>query len=159
VTVFFEFLKSRRFWLIALVVFGIFFAIWYSGIWNNNSGPIGGWEDVKARIEVKYADNEDMKNAALQSGEVLQKAIDYPENALAIESDEEAAYSCTVAICKLHGCDHGRSIDLEVEELSTIGAERQRRYIKYNTHLSGGVYPGIEPDLSRCKFKVIGPKK
>ncbi len=119
------------------------------------SEPIGGWEPIKAEIEEHYAYDTDLKNAALQLGEAFQLAIDDPNNAIEIYPVVDTALSCAKAVIEKKGLEFDEYIKLGdfVEDISTKGYLRQRRYIRHNVNLSGRSYPLDIADITKCKFK------
>ena len=121
-----------------------------------SSGPIGGWEPIKAAVEAKFPNNENLKNAALQLALVHQKAIDYPEDAKTIVVEHDLALSCIWAVMKDQKInDETGEFFGQIEEISTKDLDRLARYIKYNVNLSGDVYPGSEADRTKCNFPLV----
>ena len=116
--------------------------------------PLGGWSELKLKIETQFSENQDLKKAALQVARALQDAIDYPENAKEIDLEMIKADSCLEAVMLGNGktLDDYILISKLITNLSTSSLEREKRYIRYNTNLSGGVYPLVKADLKNCNF-------
>lgn len=120
--------------------------------------PIGGWDELKAKVEKRYLANPDEKNAALQIAKALQEAIDYPHRAAEIRPTVSKAFSCFHAVLKNNGHTWDFAYDESevIEDLATSTFERQRRYIAYNVALSGGVYRVTDDSLESCSFQLKG---
>lgn len=151
---------SRKVQLGVVLGLFIFFGLIYYFMLSSPSysEPIGGWDDLKSKVELKYSQNEDIKSAAIQFAQVMQESIDYPNNAKEIDQRFDKADACFCAVLQ----KYGRSFEeayLESEtivDLATNTSERKKRYIRYNARLSGGVYPLIEDDLKHCNFPLFG---
>ncbi len=139
--------------LIVLLLTGIL--LFDGGRLLPNSGKIGGWDKVEQELSKRFSDNEDLKKAAIQMGRALQKAVDNPEDALRINVDVSDGEECVWGVLKEQGREEQSSeITSAIEDIVTAGVERERRYIRYNALLSGGVYsiPTVI-DTSKCSFK------
>jgi hypothetical protein len=152
-----NFLKKVFFVLIVSCL--IFLVIYFWMIRNSQfiyNEPIGGWEPIKVEIEEDYEYDTDLKNAALQLGEALQEAIDDPNHALETYQNVDAALGCLDAVIEKKGLgsDEFHKMHDHVQDISTKGYLRQRRYIRYNVNLSGGSYPLFKSDVSFCKFQL-----
>lgn len=81
-------------------------------------------------------------------------AISDPENAAFIVKQLEAATACILAIDETHDSppDFPASRSMIIESFVVNSTKRARAYNRYNGKLSGGVYPSIAPDISKCNF-------
>ena len=151
-----SFLKKVFFVLIVscIIILVIYFWMLRNSQFIYNE-PIGGREPIKVEIENQYAYDTDIKNAAVQLGEAFQQAIDDPIHALEIYPVIDAALSCAKAVIEKKGLEFDEYIKLGdfVEDISTKGYLRQRRYIRHNVNLSGRSYPLDIADITKCKFK------
>lgn len=122
--------------------------------------PIGGWEEYKSKLEVRYGRNEDMKNAAIQLGASFQESIDYPEKALETFAHVDTGDACFLAVLQKNGFTFDQAVKESnfIEDLMANTWERQRRYIRYNANLSGGVYALVRFDLKHCAFQLKDSK-
>jgi hypothetical protein len=122
------------------------------------SKPIGGWDDLKSKVELRYSQNEDIKNAAIEFAKVMQESIDYPNNAKEIDLRFDKADACFCAVLEKYGRSDREAYKESnvVVDLATNTSERRKRYIRYNVRLSGGVYPLVENDLKHCNFPLLG---
>lgn len=127
------------------------------------SGPrkIGGWEEVEQKLSKRFSNNEDLKKAAIQMGLALQAALDNPEDARNLEADVAAGQECVWGVLKSQGRDDIESeVVFTILDIVTAGFERERRYIRYNALLSGGVYSiPVVIDTSKCRFKIGSKNK
>lgn len=149
---------SKRIKIATVVLVGMFLILGLSYLFSNTkiryTQPIGGWSVLKLQVEAKFSENKDIQKAALQVAKALQKSIDYPEDAKAIDLEMIKADSCFEAIM----LDRGKTLDDYIDasklltDLSTASLERQKRYIRYNANLGGGVYPLVKADLKNCDF-------
>jgi len=141
--------------LILLAVLIIGFSLYYFFINPSFSGPVGGWEVSKDKIEAKYGYNEQIRLAALQLGEAYQNVIDNPNDVNGLGPLNEGM-ACISGVLTFQGVDPLKAsapwVDIEGLVVSTY--EQQRRYIRFNAKLSGSMLPGIEYDISKCHFKV-----
>lgn len=131
------------------------FILYYFLSSSSFSGPVGGWEISKAKIEAKYGQSEQIKLAALQLGEAYQKVIDSPDaNSAAVEIDDGMA--CILGVSVAQGIDELKASDAweDIRDLVISTYEQQRRWIRFNSNQSGGVFPGINPDTKKCRFEV-----
>lgn len=125
------------------------------------SGKIGGWGEVEQKLSKHFSDNEDLKKAAIQMGMALQAAVDNPEDAKRIGVDLSDAEDCVWGILTEQRIeDQASEIISTIEDISTTGGERERRYIRFNVNLSGGVYsvPNFN-DTSKCNFRTSSKNK
>lgn len=144
-----------------LVVLTAYFLYFWSFTNKTYQQPLGGWEELKTKIEAKYAsENQDIQKAAIFLGKAYQEAIDYPEKAQEIRPRLSKANSCFTAVLEHYGKNSKESYSefTLMEDLSTSSFERQRRYIAYNAKLSGAVYPLVDDSLKNCNFSLVGSK-
>ena len=119
------------------------------------SGKIGGWDEVEQKLSKRFSNNEDLKKAAIQMGKALQASVDNPEDAKRIFAELSDAMGCVRGVLEQQGQRKKSSeITSEIEDISTAGFERERRYIRFNANLSGGVYKLSEASTSKCNFKA-----
>jgi len=119
------------------------------------SGPVGGWETSKVKIEAKYGYDEQIKLAALQLGEMYQKVIDNP-NDISILKELDKSRGCISGLLIERGIEESKALapwsDIRSIVISTF--EQQRRYIRFNANLSGSMLPDIEFNTAQCHFKI-----
>lgn len=145
----------------ATIVFGLIgilivsFILYYFLSGSSFSGPVGGWEQSKAKIEAKYGYNDQVKLSALQLGEAYQKVIDSPDNVDNF-SQLSDGMACIYGVLISQGIDPSIANDswVDIESLVVSTYEQQRRYIHFNAKLSGSMLPGIKDDISKCHFEV-----
>lgn len=111
-------------------------------------------DDVAAAIAQTIPDSERTRSAATQMARALQLAIDEPDRALEIHQIDEAASACLYAIRGDVRENETTSLPLKIEAMVVNSYARSRAYIRYNSKLSGRIFEGIRPDLSRCDFDV-----
>lgn len=141
--------------LFVLFLLGVGIFFFDGGRLFSGSGKIGGWDEIEQKLSKRFSYNEDLKKAALQMGIALQAAIDNPEDAERIVVDLSDAMDCVRAILEEQGKRDQASDTLsEIEDISTGGFSRERRYIRFNANLSGGVYELFEASVSKCHFKT-----
>lgn len=150
---------NKKVLLIAIVSTIFIFGFYYWMTISSNDifrEPIGGWAPIKTEIEAQYSYDPDLKNAALQLGEALQQAIDDPNHAEEISLILDIAEACAKAVVEKKHFAFDEYIKLSdyVEDVTTKWFLRQRRYIRHNKNLSGGVYSLTEPDIKKCKFAI-----
>lgn len=140
--------------ILALVLI-LGFAFYYFYLNPDFSGPVGGWEASKAKIEAKYGYNEQIKLAALQLGEAYQKVIDNPNDMSGLNLLNEGM-ACIYGSLISQGVDPSIANDswTDIEGLVVSTYEQQRRYIRFNANLSGSMLPDIESDTSKCHFEI-----
>lgn len=151
-------LKQKFFVIIlVLILFGLLYVRFAGG--QNLNAPVANWADLKVKIEKKYSGRgQDVTRAAVELGQALEEAIGNPEKAKETQPNRAKADSCFRAVLMRDGMTLTESIkesDL-IEEFATSTFERQRRYVRYNANLSGGVYPLVESDIVNCNFELIG---
>lgn len=147
--------NSKKWYLFAFGIL-ILISFFIARSFFNNSGPIGGWEQIETVIEAKFANNENLKNAALQLALAHQKAIDNPAESRTIVEEHQIALSCLGAVLSAQKFERSKrhKIRAAIEAISTSDYLRQIRYIKYNANLSGGVYSLVDDDIKNCSFKL-----
>lgn len=142
----FSFKKSLAIvFLILLIILGF----WFSRKDSAKESIIGGWEKIRESVETRYANNPELKKAALQMARALQLAVENPDNAVAIDVELEKAMSCVLGVLEKQGSEESGILG-EIRDLVIKGKERERRYILYNARLSGRVFSGGGPDISLC---------
>jgi hypothetical protein len=131
------------------------FVFYYFYLNRDFSGPVGGWETSKAKIEAKYGYNEQIKLAALQLGNAYQNVIDDPNNVDGLGPLDEGM-ACILGVLVANGVEETKASHswTDIESLVVSTYEQQRRYIRFNAKLSGSMLKGIDPDSSKCHFEV-----
>lgn len=151
-------MKSKIiFGLIGILI--VCFILYYFLSSSSFSGPVGGWEQSKAKIEAKYGYNDQVKLAALQLGEAYQKVIDNPDETSNLKQLDDGM-ACISGVLVSQGVDRIKVsapwTDIESLVISTY--EQQRRYIHFNAKLSGSMLAAIDPDISKCRFETQNNK-
>lgn len=151
-------LKQKNFVVVlVLILLGLLYFRFAGG--QNFNDPAADWPDLKIKIEKKYfGRGQDVTRAAVVLGQAFDEAIQNPEKAKEIQLKLAKADSCFEAVLMRDGMSFSKSIKESgvLEELATSTFERQRRYIRYNANLSGGVYSLVDSDLVNCNFELTG---
>lgn len=129
-----------------------FFAI------DNNSNGI--WDDYEKILNEKYKNTPNIKNAAFQTGKILQDLLD-PSDIMKKDKAFAKAMSCLVAAGLHDGLSLLESTDLinQVRDIVISNDARQAQYIKYNAEVSGKMLTVEMPDISNCEFLIEGSTK
>gem|GEM_PF-2519784 len=143
---------------ILIIIFGFF---WIQDSGDKYDQPVGGFEKIQPIIESKFGQHEDLKKAALQLAQAIQKAIDYPQDAVLNDPDFGRALDCFSMIHERAGIDFekGTAAKQEIRDLVVSNSEKQRRYIRYNSNLSGQVLDTNFDDPTTCNFQITLPEK
>jgi len=143
---------------ILIIIFGFY---WIQDSGDKYDQPVGGFEKIQPIIESKFGQHEDLKKAALQLAQAIQKAVDYPQDAVLNDPDFGRALDCFSMIHERAGNDFekGTAAKQEIRDLVVSNSEKQRRYIRYNASLSGQVLDTFFDDPTSCDFAITLPGK
>lgn len=106
--------------------------------------------DVEQAINKEFPSSRRKRLAAIQLARMLQRAIDNPEDALAMEPEFNTAIACVDAIDKLE--PDSQYLSLRIVPMVVNTWARSRAYVKYNAKFSGKIIHTIKPDLKKCDF-------
>ena len=158
-------MKNKWFSMVSIVLIGGFVVLILRHCDGSKSLGVGDKlnadgvrEDVAVAIQETFPESKLTQAAATQVARTIQLSIDEPENALEIHRRGEAATACWYAVKGDRHEDENTSLVLKVEAMVVNSYERSRAYIRYNSKLSGRIFEGIRPDLSRCEFDVASLK-
>ena len=139
-------------YILGVLIFGFFLIHRLSAKNGDVLNAQGIRADTANTIDQEFGYSKEVHLAAIQFARAIQRAIDDPENAVAIDPDMDRAMSCFRAIASSDD-DTAFSIMQRLEGIVVNTWTRSRSYIKYNARLSGGTYSIIPPNLKMCDFK------